>query len=467
MFSYDYIITAAGREHCVPLKIFRGLNIAGLALAVLCQGPAFPWQNPETNKSSVSGAPPPAARSAGDTAGTVQQPQDENGPEKSPEKRSSSGYILRKLKEWRDAVLDHAAGEADAAAVEIGGWDYEDVEIVIDFLAKLASRSRKSIRKNIAKAPIRSRLRLTKEEVQNGDLNRILKQGALLHTDIALLNLEKGKSSDKRNLISAYVDGRVILMPKKLHLSYARTLINSVSPSASEDAMARQWYVATTAEVQSIRHLAFARENIEAALKLFSDDSTILLYAGALHETWASPSNQNTQLPMRRSAVYESKKEELKKARKFYRKAIESDPDMSEAYLRLGRVSGLLGSHREAIDALQKAGSGIDDPKLTYYVSLFLGREFEMVSRYEQARARYEEAARLFPAAQSPLLSLSQLSHRSSDTESAMSAIQRVFALPHQDPVKDDPLWTYDLSHVENAAMLIEEMHRTFGELPK
>ena len=102
-----------------------------------------------------------------------------------------------------------------------------------------------------------------------------------------------------------------------------------------------------------------------------------------------------------------------------------------------------------------------------YYTSLFLGYEFSMLSRPEEAREQYERAAGLYPTAQSPLFGLSQLARSRDDVENALVVLQRVFALPRTDSWRDDPLWTYNRSAVRDADALVEEMHKMFGGLPR
>jgi len=381
--------------------------------------------------------------------------------------RKDTSYILRKVKEWREAAINHNPGIADAAATAISDWETEEMETVLDFITELASRSKKTIRRTIVKAPIQSRLLLTKQEVEQGDLNRLLKQGAMLHTDIALLDMDTPNDTGSGKLFGAFIDGQIFLIHGKVHWNYARRLIRSVSPSPSKDPMVRQWYIATTAHMQSQRHNAYASANIESALEIFPSDYRILFYAGALHETWASPLNQNIRLPPRSEVSFGSMEQELKRARKSYQKAIESNSNFAEGHLRLGRILGLLGIPYQAIAALHTAEMLIEDPQLSYYISLYLGREYEVISSREKAMEHYKRAATLYPAAQSPILALSQLAHSDNDTEHALDNIQRVFELPRHDSHNDDPLWAYDLSHVRDADVLIEEMHRMFGELAR
>ncbi len=382
-------------------------------------------------------------------------------------RRKDSSYQLRKIEEWRDASVQHNPGEPDAVAVMIGSWDEEDLELVVEFITTLASKSAKTATRTLARASLRRILQVTDQEVKQGDLNRLLKQGALLHTDIALLGLETNRSFTADEPMAAIDDGRVALLPKGRNWEFARRLIDSVSPSPSQDPMARQWYIATTAHLQGRRLPVYAKQNLENALEIFPSDDRILFYAGVLHEVWASPLHQKMQLPPGIEATYGSEESELKKAERFFRKSIEVNPNSPETHLRLGRVLGLLGRHHQAVAELQLVAASIKDPQLLYYSSLYLGFEYSMLSRQIEARAQYERAAALYPTAQSPLLALSQLARSGDDLEGAISALQSVFGLPHTDFWKDDPWWIYDLSHVRDADALIAEMREIFGRLPR
>jgi tetratricopeptide (TPR) repeat protein len=128
---------------------------------------------------------------------------------------------------------------------------------------------------------------------------------------------------------------------------------------------------------------------------------------------------------------------------------------------------GLLGDHPKALAELQLAAAAIEDSQLSYYVSLYLGYELAMLSRPGEAREQYEHAAALYPAAQSPLLALSQLAQSSGDSEGALAALQRVFALQVSDNSKDDPWWAYNVSHVRSAAAHVSEMYKLFGGSPQ
>jgi tetratricopeptide (TPR) repeat protein len=385
----------------------------------------------------------------------------------SPETPSAKKPVTRteKIREWSKAVAQHATGRPDPAAVMIGNWQEKDLETVISYVTKLASQSPNSVKRTLAKASIRRLLQLTDQDAKQGSLNRLLTQGALLHTDVALLELGESSYQNAGEGMAAFADGRFYIYPKTPHWEFARKLIDAGSPLSSRDPMVRQWYIATTAHMQARRLPGYAGQNLKRALERFPADPRLLLYTGVLHETWASATHQNVVLPRAVKVSYGSEESELKLALQFFQKAVAADPNFAEARLRLGRVMGLLGHHDRAVLELQSAAASINDPQPMYYASLFLGHEFASLSRRSEARDQYERAARLYPAAQSPLLALSQLARSGDDLEGAWISLKRVFALPRKDPWKDDPWWIYDLAHVRDADALIAEMHKMFGGL--
>lgn len=376
--------------------------------------------------------------------------------------KSSSELVT----EWGQAVEHHRSGEADPSAKLIAAWPDKDLETVIRYVIKISTQSMSASKRVAAKRQLQRLLGLTDQEIQQGDFSRILKQGALLHTDIAILELQTGKPGRTPSGIRAFVDGQVLNQSRNLHWEYARRLIDAIAPDPSRVPVVRQWYIATTAYMQSRRFLGYAGNNLDQALKIFPSDDRILFYAGALHETWALPANQNIQLLPDIKLSYGSTESELKSAEEYFQKAITANPASGEAHLRHGRVLGLLGRHQQAIAEFRQAAAQITDRQLEYYNCLYLGHELAELSLTDEARNEYERAAMLFPKAQSPLLALSQLERRQDREKDAWSFIQRVFTLDVNDFWKDDPWWAYDLAHVRDAPALIKEMRRMMGEHP-
>ena len=78
-------------------------------------------------------------------------------------------------------------------------------------------------------------------------------------------------------------------------------------------------------------------------------------------------------------------------------------------------------------------------------------------------RIAYEQASRLFPMAQSPLLALSQLARRYGDRNGALRAIERLFALPGEErDAHDDPWWWYYVAQARDAEDLLEAMWQPY-----
>lgn len=382
-----------------------------------------------------------------------------------PEKNSTSANRLEKITEWRQAAAHHIPGEADSFAVTIGGWNGKDLNTAIDYITKLAAQPISTIKRIVEKDANRRALELTDQAVEKGDLALVLKQGALLHTDIALLELASGKSQDTKEQMAFFIDGQVLIPPQKTnHWNCARRLADALYAHAPKDAWIKQWYLSTTVHLQNQRLLFYAEQNLESALKFFPSDARLLFYAGVLHEFLASPLLQNIQLPPRGTTTYGSSESELKLARHFLKKTITLNPDFTEARLHFGRVLGLLGYHQESIAELQTAQAAIKESQLLYYTSIYLGHELKMLMHFEEAREQFEQAAKLFPEAQSPLMALSELARTLKDPDGEQRFIQRVFALKHSNSMDGDPWWTYSFSHVRDASSHIEAMYKKYGE---
>ncbi|MBZ5499997.1 MAG: tetratricopeptide repeat protein [Acidobacteriia bacterium] len=301
--------------------------------------------------------------------GTVLSGRDE--PARSPSQGTQADrneqYWLDKLEKWRTAIAQHSPGMLDEAVNTISRWSVSDLRGVVDQVKELArwvvessSRATGSLEQHW--------LGLTDDEIQNGTANRVLKRGALLHTDIALLASDRWPPPlDYGTTEVMIIDGRTVGQTGGVNWELARMLLDSVSPNPSSDEMVRQWYVATTAYEQSLHQWGQAQTNLKRALAIFPSDASILFLDGVLHEVFAAPESQNALPPPGVRFAIGSEKAELGQARWFLQQALNAAPGFSEAHLRLGRVMGLLGNHDEAAAELRKAAVALTDPQLQYY----------------------------------------------------------------------------------------------------
>ena len=229
----------------------------------------------------------------------------------------------------------------------------------------------------------------------------------------------------------------------------------------------RRWYRTLIAYQLSQMHFMVA--DAERALELFPNDPEILFFGGVLHETLASPAIQEPlrkSEDVRRSARVDAASGEFNAAERLLRRAVKLSPEFAEARLHLGRVLAEQEQHKDALPELTRALSAIKNQDLLYFGQLFVGRSAAALGQIPAARAAFERAAALRPAAQSPLLALSHLAYSHGDSGEAAALLARVAELPALDG--DDPWWIYNTavgrffgpSHQEIVEDLRKEMPR-------
>ncbi|PYR19853.1 MAG: hypothetical protein DMF94_14200 [Acidobacteria bacterium] len=432
---------------------------------------------------------------------------------------------IDRVERWLKAVTLHEPGVDDDALREVGSWSNRDLQtlwIEVNVVVQLMRNPRKgifSVRPDSQRAP--TEIRYTARQLGRlvalacaaggiiaephcvdikaatsldadlmrlsglagaarlrGDGNYVLRRGALLHSDVAILTprsamdpVSPSPLPGPQRLRLEISDGRdVDLGQDAVHWDIARMVLDYVKPSGADapapgrDAMVRQWYTATAAWMQHVEqhdhlHLARARE-------IFPADPEVLFLSGCQREAYAAPRIQSgiraADLPAGMSLGVASPRGELRQAEAFFRRALEVKPDHVEARLRHGRVLGGLGRHADAAAELRQAIASADDTLLVYYGNLFLGAAEEELGHRDAARLAYEQAAALYPDAQSPLVALSRLARRYGDRPGALRAIQRVFALSSDANERNDPWWTYNVAQARNADALLEELRRPF-----
>jgi hypothetical protein len=438
---------------------------------------------------------------------------------------------IDRLERWLKAVTRHEPGADDEALREVGSWTNPDLRtlwIEVNVVVQLMRAPRMgifSVRPDGQRAPVA--IRYTPQQLARlmalacaaggivtsrhcvdiktatsldadlrrlsglagaarlrGDGNFVLRRGALLHSDVAILMrratmepIATEKSAGPQRLRLQIADGRdVDFGQDAVHWDIARMVLDHVKPDDADqpapgrDAMVRDWYRATASWMQHVEqhdnmHIARARE-------IFPTDPEIMFLSGCQHEAYAGPriqsGVQSAELPAGVSIGVGSARGELRQAEGFFRRALEIEPGHVEARLRHGRVLGSLGRHLEAAGELrQVVAVAPADPLLRYYAELFLGGEEEEIGQRDAARVAFEHAAALYPAAQSPLLAISRLERSYGNRPGALRALEQVFALPSDANARDDPWWTYHVAQARNADALLDELRRPFLSEPQ
>jgi tetratricopeptide (TPR) repeat protein len=408
-------------------------------------------------------------------AGYARQEEDENA------------RRLLKLRFWAADVRDHQPGKFDRPAALVDDWPPGDLQAVVTdlkaltrFLISAATSGQKPDRpptvsclgRVFTPPDVRELLGLTDDEVSRGDVNRLLKRGALLHADIAMLAPPDNRHGFKpsplasQGVVYLYLDGRLQGIEfAGVHWAIGRALLDEVRPDPSLDETVRLWYRAMGAYLQTTHAYAYADPLLDDARRIFPGDAAIRLYSGSVHESYAAPHVQGWARPGSvgtPAIAVRSRRQELQQAQAFFSQALKIDPGLTEARIRLGRVLELLGRNQEAATQLRRAATEADSAAFRYYADLFLGQAEQALGGRDAAREAFERAAALFPRAQSARLALSQLARRSGDRANALGAIQQVLSLPGDELNRPDPWWAYLDTHVPDANTLLDQLRKSF-----
>ncbi len=389
---------------------------------------------------------------------------------------------MARLRNWVEAVLRHEPGNADAHAVAVSSWSRSDLQAVATDLLALRGLLVDAHRKArtvityqecvLRTSEAEQLLGIRDDEAWRGDVNRLLKRGALLHTDIGLLLPTDVLSSFSQGVVVRGVDGRIQgFEDSALPWDISRRLLDAVTPDPSRDETVRRWYRATVAHLLGHYSLAHANRQLERGRQLFATDADILFDSGCFHEMFAAPRTQgvirSAVLPAGVTLDVRPMQVHWREAEGFFRRVLAINPGFVEARVHLARVIGLQGHHQEAIGELQQAIAATDDRLLLYYADMFLGDEEQTRGHRDAARSAYQRAAALYPLAQSPHLALSQLARRYGDRARALASIRQVFRVTADQANCDDPLWAYHVSAFWNADELLAGWRALFADQEK
>ncbi len=450
--------------------------------------------------------PRPAAAQRGD-------PRDLT-PSRSPidrDRRPGSGppspppLRFERLKTWVTAVEQHGPGTIDGPLREIARWTRDDlvhaithfralVLLVRDPKASLGFQQVQGPVAYVATVYLPSDLRQLQDLAADAErraadridtsgeydafgrqhaADALVRRAAWLHTDLAILAGDQeppsrpGSPGRSNTFVVQWRDGQQIVAARQSagHLALARTILTY---GRREPAMARAvalWYRATAAYLQ--RNLHTDRTHVDEGLQQFPRDADLLFLAAASHETSAMPRVQEAidslNLPYGATIAVQSPRVELRHAVRLFERALDASGTLTEARVRLGHVLGLLGRHQDAVRSLERAVAETEtagNTLLTFYARMFLGRGAEALGDLQKARSSYEEAARIAPLAQSPLVASSALATRAGDTARALDTVERLMSTAWSGD--DDPWWRYSQEAGRSADAWLADARQAF-----
>jgi tetratricopeptide (TPR) repeat protein len=308
---------------------------------------------------------------------------------------------------WIDAVRAHEAGTIDPPLREIANQPPRTFDLVCRTL--------------------NSALAANKNVQERNDIRR---RGALLHTDIAMLLPARAADFTQKDL--------TLGAPVDLHWQ-------RIQPHADKDPFVAAWSRAVAAHFESRYLYGSAELHLNRTFIVLPADPVLLFYADTLYEAYASARVQS--VPSTRPASVRELNmppaaEEWRRAEKYFRDSLKLGGPM-EGRLRLARVKGQLGDHAEAAAILRDVVPHLTDPRLQYLGHLFLGTEEGALGRIAESRQSFEQAARMQPTAQSPLLGVGEMYRRTGNLTAAQETLQRLAALPDDPRLRQDPYLDY------------------------
>jgi hypothetical protein len=195
---------------------------------------------------------------------------------------------------WARSVDRHEPARADVEAATIAGWPRNDLRTTTEMLRRLRDELQRARSSSALQA--QSLLGLTEDEAQRGDINRLLKRGAMLHADIAMLAQEglvrvtepAGPGTSPSRGPIQVSDGRAGGTDNAArHWEMARALLEIVAPEPALDEWVHRWYRAAAVRMRRDRLLASSEPLLERARQLFPKDAAFPFYGGvASYTAW-------------------------------------------------------------------------------------------------------------------------------------------------------------------------------------
>ena len=361
---------------------------------------------------------------------------------------------------WIAAVRAHEPGQPDRALLTVAAWTPAEIERILP---------------SVAGDPDATRL-LAKALVLHADIGILEHAGGLPGGGIRVTTLADGRIRGDRRLslqwrIGRTIAGFLVALPVKRPGYEPPDAADVEREHRQRLGVLRRWYRATAALLQEDGHFGFLHTHVNAGLSMLGDDAVLLMYRAAMRQAFADP---RLQMFARRrpagverfahpdsgsiglAALPQQTSFELDQAARDLRRALELDPELVEARIRLAHVLGDKGRHDEAATLLRPVMGASLPQFLEYYGALVLGRAEERLGRLTEARAAFERAARSVPEAQVPRVALSRLALLEGRSSEALAALLQDASARGR--ASEDPWWWYFRSHEPDARALIAVM---------
>jgi tetratricopeptide (TPR) repeat protein len=264
------------------------------------------------------------------------------------------------------------------------------------------------------------------------------------------------------------------------HLSAANRLLLAAADapvSRGSAGMARRMFLLVGLALEDVLEVREAHDTARAGLERFEDDADLLTLLGTTLENGPSMRTYDQPLePRRRSPAgrtgfsiegsgsrgewRELPESSLASAEWAFRRALEADPGLGEARLRLGRVRVLQGRPAEAIADLQQVARVDGSLRRRYLARLFEGRAQEKRGDIQAAARAYRDAVAIEPEGQSAWIGLGRALDILGRADEAQEALAAALGTGRQ---RGDPWWSYPRGDTESLEPLVAEMQEALA----
>ena len=391
------------------------------------------------------------------------------------------------VEQWLGVIEGHTPGSVDSALLTAADWSLDDLRatwIGVNVALAAATTTKRSgfdvAPLDIAARPRRdATFRILLSRGERRDLERLvarllaigvapaLKRAVVVHTDLVTLvpGLVRASASSPAAIGAPLRmnagDGRGAgVEGLSVHWDVARLMVRLLPRTEESDRFARDWFRATIALGQ--RDEFFDARHVREALHRCPDDPVLLFLAGAEREAMASSFFQAFAHATTGGAVrpeIDDSASELAAAERFYRRALERDPSLVEARVRLGRVLLEHGRMADAAVELRAALSARLEPVVEYLATLFLGTALEATAQLADARDAYRHATTLTAGARLPHLALARVAFALGDTDGLAGGLDKALRRT-EDGAPIDPWLGYRSVQARHAADWLEQVRR-------
>ena len=283
-----------------------------------------------------------------------------------------------------------------------------------------------------------------------------IEAAVLLHTDAALA-IQKATIAD--------IDYGAI----QRHVGIALDLVGHIDDvvGANPEGRAvvrlvpvREWLLVAIGVTQGTGELAGTGGLCKRALARFPNDPQVLMATGMYEQRLYEERSQAIARRRERAAWAERPLTRgiLDDAAQHFRRALERDPLLHEARVRLAHAEIVLGRADRAASLLAEACTASRDVGVLYLAQLFTARLAERRDAVDEAIRAYRAAVAAVPGGQAARVGLAQALERSGRIAEARAVMAPPLAERPGRDMTEDPWWAYPFGYAPHALRLLDQM---------